>query len=197
MLDWLKNLGKEYPDFYKEYITTFEKKSSKFIALSLETTGLSPTKDVIVSIAAIAIENDTILLGDSFEVVIPQYKYLHDNGITNEFFHESALPKLVEPEAAKAFLQFIKNATLIGHRIHFDIEMLNTILERAEAGRIKNDALDIEVMYKKLTDINDKTFTINELSELFKIAKSERVTAMDDAFSIALLFLKLKSRLGL
>ena len=70
--------------------------------------------------------------------------------------------------------------------------MLNTILERAEAGRIKNDALDIEVMYKKLTDINDKTFTINELSDLFKIAKSERVTAMDDAFSIALLFLKLK-----
>jgi DNA polymerase-3 subunit epsilon len=52
-------------------------------------------------------------------------------------------------------------------------------------------------MYRKLNDINDKSFTLEELSTLFKIPKAERITASDDAYTIALLFLKLKSRLGL
>jgi DNA polymerase-3 subunit epsilon len=65
-----------------------------------------------------------------------------------------------------------------------------------QCGRLKNEALDIEIMHRKLMDINDKMFSLDELSKLYKISQSERVTASDDAYSIALLFLKLKSRLG-
>ena len=197
MLDWLKNINKPYPEFYKSYLSKFEKKSNRFVALSIETTGLNVEKDVILSFGAIAVVNDTILVGDSFEVAIPQYKYLHDNGITNDFLMESSIPKLVEPIAVEKLLEFIGNATLVGHRINFDIEMLNMVLSKMECGRIKNEALDIEVMYRKLHDITDKSFSLDELSSLFKIPKAERISATDDAYSIALLFLKLKSRLGL
>ncbi len=197
MLDWLKNINKPYPEFYKNYVSKFEKKSNRFVALSIETTGLNVEKDVILSFGAIAVVNDTILVGDSFEVAIPQYKYLHDNGITNDFLMESSIPKLVEPIAVEKLLEFIGNATLVGHRINFDIEMLNMVLSKMECGRIKNEALDIEVMYRKLHDITDKSFSLDELSSLFKIPKAERISATDDAYSIALLFLKLKSRLGL
>lgn len=197
MLDWLKNINKPYPEFYKNYLSKFEKKSNRFVALSIETTGLNVEKDVILSFGAIAVVNDTILVGDSFEVAIPQYKYLHDNGITNDFLMESSIPKLVEPIAVEKLLEFIGNATLVGHRINFDIEMLNMVLSKMECGRIKNEALDIEVMYRKLHDITDKSFSLDELSSLFKIPKADRISATDDAYSIALLFLKLKSRLGL
>lgn len=197
MLDWLKNINKPYPEFYKNYVSKFEKKSNRFVALSIETTGLNVEKDVILSFGAIAVVNDTILVGDSFEVAIPQYKYLHDNGITNDFLMESSIPKLVEPIAVEKLLEFIGNATLVGHRINFDIEMLNMVLSKMECGRIKNEALDIEVMYRKLHDITDKSFSLDELSSLFKVPKAERISATDDAYSIALLFLKLKSRLGL
>lgn len=197
MLDWLKNISKEYPEFWKNYISKFDTKNNRFICLSLETSGLNPKNDVILSIGAIAIVDNTIRIGDSFEIAIPQYKYLHDNGITNDFLLESNQPKLVEAAAIENFINYIGNATLIGHRIHFDVEMINEALEKLGCGRLKNEALDIEVMYKKLYDINDKNFSIDDLSSHFKIVKTERLSTLDDSFTIALLFLKLKSRLGI
>lgn len=197
MLDWLKNISKEHPEFWKKYVSKFDKKSNRYVALSVETTGLNTSKDVIISFGAIGVVNDNIYIGDTFEIAIPQYKYLHDNGITNDFLLESSQPKLAEPAAIENFINFIGNSTLVGHRINFDVEMINVALEKLACGRLKNEALDIEVMYKKLHDINDKNFSLDELSHLFKIAKTERISTTDDAYTIALLFLKLKSRLGL
>lgn len=197
MFDWIKKLNKEYPEFWKNYISKFEKKSSRFIVLSTETSGLNPSKDVILSIGAVAVINNSIVVNDCFEIVLLQYKYLHDNGLSNEFIIESKQPKLGEPEAIKAFIEFIGNGILVGHRIHFDIEMLNEALEKMDCGRIKNEALDVEVMYRKLHDITDKQFSIEELCKIYKIEKSDRHSSSEDAYSIALLFLKLKSRLGL
>jgi DNA polymerase-3 subunit epsilon len=103
----------------------------------------------------------------------------------------------VEAQAVEKLIEYIGNATLVGHRIHFDVEMINEALEKIGCGRIKNEALDIEVMYKKLNDINDKNFSLDELSTLFKLPAAERFSTTDDAFTIALLFLRLKSRLGI
>ncbi len=197
MFDWIKNITKESPEFWKTYLRSFEEKSTRYVVISSETTGLNPKKDVIVAIGAITVRNDAILIGDSFEVVIPQYQYLHDNGITNDFLIESSQKKLIEAEAIQEFINFLKNATLVGHRIHFDIEMINEALVKIDCGRLKNEALDVEIMYKKLIDNNEKQYTIDELLQLHKISKSDRHSASDEAFSVALLFLKLKSKLGI
>lgn len=197
MLDWIKNITKEYPEFWKNYQAKFDKKSNRFVVLSTETSGLNPKKDVIMSFGAVAIINDNIIISDTFEVAIPQYKYLHDNGIINDFLLESSLPKLVEAQAVEKLIEYIGNATLVGHRIHFDVEMINESLEKIGAGSIKNEALDIEVMYKKLLDINDKNFSLDELETIFKLPKTDRISTTDDAFTIAILFLRLKSRLEL
>lgn len=197
MLDWLKNISKESPEFWKKYQSKFDKKSDRYVILSTETSGLNPKKDVIISFGAVAIVNENIILADTFEVIIPQYKYLHDNGISNDFLLESSLPKLAEPQAIEKLIDYIGNATLVGHRIHFDVEMINEALEKLSCGRIKNEALDIEVMYKKLHDINDKNFSLDELSTVFKLPKTDRISTTDDAYTIAILFLRLKSRLKL
>jgi DNA polymerase-3 subunit epsilon len=196
MIDWIKNINKDYPNFWKAYLEKFSEKSKRFVVLSTETTGLNPKKEVILSFGAIGVVNDNIIIGDNFEVVILQYKYLHDNGLSNEFLIESKQPKLSESDSIQSLVEFIGNAVLVGHRIHFDIEMINEALEKLQCGRLKNEALDIEIMHRKLLDINDKMFSLDELCKLYKIPPSERITATDDAYSIALLFLKLKSRLG-
>jgi DNA polymerase-3 subunit epsilon len=197
MLDWLKNINKDYPDFWKTYLSKFEEKPNRFVVFSTETSGLNPTKDVILSIGSFAIVNNSILIGDSFESVLLQYIYLHDNGLSNEFIVESKMKKLSEPDAIQAFIDYIGNAVLIGHHIDFDVEMINVSLERLGCGRLKNEALDIDVMYRKLKDVNDKQFSLDELSDLFKLPKTYRNTPSEDAYTIALLFLKLKSRLGI
>jgi DNA polymerase-3 subunit epsilon len=196
MLDWIKNINKEYPDFWKSYLAKFESKSNRYVILSTETTGLNPKKDVILSFGAVAVVNDIIRIGDNFEVVILQYKYLHDNGLSNEFLIESKLSKLAEPQAIQALVDYLGNAVLVGHRIYFDIEMINNVLEKMECGKLKNEALDIEIMHQKLIDISNKSFSLEDLVKHYKIPLNERNSASDDAYSISLLFLKLKSRLG-
>jgi DNA polymerase-3 subunit epsilon len=195
MLDWIKNINKEYPEFWKLYLAKFSSKSNRYVILSAETTGFNPKKDVILSFGALAVVNDIIRVGDNFEVVILQYKYLHDNGLSNEFLIERKTTKLAEPQAIQALVDYIGNAVLVGHRIHLDIELINEVLEKMECGKLKNEALDIEIMHQKILDVN-KSFTLDDLINQYKIPVSERNTASDDAYSIALLFLKLKSRLG-
>lgn len=197
MLEWIKNINKVHPEFWKEYVSKFDKKSKRFVVFSTETTGLNPEKDVILSIGSFAVIDNNIIIGDSFETVIAQYKFFHDNGILNEFTLESKMKKLGEPEAIQALIEFIGNAVLVGHHIDFDVEMINEVLERLDCGRLKNEALDIDVMYRKLHDISNKQFSLDELCDIYKIPKSDRNSSSEDAYKIALLFLKLKSRLGL
>ncbi|WPO78013.1 3'-5' exonuclease [Flavobacterium sp. KACC 22761] len=197
MLDWLKNINKEYPDFWKDYLNKFETKPNRFVVLSTETSGLNPNKDVILSLGAFSVIDDGIVIKDNFECVLLQYKFLQDNGLSNEFIIESKMSKMQESEALEAFINFLGNAVLVGHHINFDIEMLNSSLERLDCGRLKNEALDVDVMYRKLMDINDKQFSLDDLCEIYKIPKSDRNSSAEDAYRIALLFLKLKSRLGI
>lgn len=197
MIDWLKNINKEYPEFWKTYLSKFDKKSKRYVVLCTETTGLNPVKDVILSFGSFAVVNDNIIISDSFETVIAQYKFFHDNGISNEFTVESKMKKLGEPDAIQTLIEFIGNSILVGHHIDFDVEMINAALERLDCGRLKNEALDIDIMHRKLFDINNKQFSLDELSDIYKIPKSDRNSSSEDAYKIALLFLKLKSRLGL
>jgi DNA polymerase-3 subunit epsilon len=197
MLDWIKNINKDYPDFFKEYLLKFENKSNRFVVLCNETSGLNPNKDVVLSIGAFGIIDNSIHIGDNFEVILLQYKYLHDNKLSNEFIIDSKLKKLGEPDAVKQFIDYIGNSVLVGHHIDFDVEMINIALEKLDCGRLKNEALDIDVMYRKLHDITNKQFSLDELTDIYKIPKSDRNSSSEDAYKIALLFLKLKSRLGI
>jgi DNA polymerase-3 subunit epsilon len=197
MLDWFKNLNKEYPEFWKLYLSKFEKKSNRYVVLSTETTGLSLEKDVILSFGSFSIIDNSIIIGDSFETIIAQYKYFHENGISNEFTIETKIKKMVEPDAIYALVDYIGNSVLVGHHIDFDVEMINVALERMDCGRLKNEALDIDVMHRKLKDINNKQFSLEELCSIYKIPVSDRNSSSEDAYKIALIFLKLKSRLGL
>ncbi|WP_456312153.1 3'-5' exonuclease [Pseudomonas shirazensis] len=197
MLDWIKNINKEHPDFWKDYLAKFETKPNRFVVISTETSGLNPDKDVILSLGAFSIIDDSIIIKDSFESVLLQTKFLHDNGLSNEFIIESKMIKMQEPEAIENFINFIGNSVLVGHHVNFDIEMLNSALERLDCGRLKNEALDVDMMYRKLMDINDKQFSLDDLCDIFKIPKSDRNSSSEDAYKTALLFLKLKSRLGI
>ena len=197
MFDWIKHINKEYPEFWKKYLSKFDQRSKRFVTLNLETSGNNPEKDVIYSLGALGVFNNAVVIGDSFEVLVTQYKFLHDQGLDNEFIIESKQDKLSENQALEAFIDYIGNAVLVGHRIHHDVDLINEALEKIGCGRLKNEALDIEIMHRKLNDITDRQFSLDELSRFYKIPSTERMTAIDDAYIMALLFLKLKSRLGI
>ena len=104
--------------------------------------------------------------------------------------------KIVEAEGIIRFLEFIKEATLVGHHVDFDIEMINQGLTRLGVGKLKNEFMDTEVMYQKLNYLSQEQHSsLDELCDIYKIRKSDRHTASGDAFLTAQLFLKLKKKL--
>jgi DNA polymerase-3 subunit epsilon len=92
---------------------------------------------VILSIGAFAVVDDSLFISDSFEAILLQYKYLHDNKLSNEFIIESKMNKLAETDAIKSLIEFIGNSILVGHHVDFDVEMINVALEKLECGRLK------------------------------------------------------------
>ncbi len=198
MLEWLKNFNKDYPEFWKIYLTKFENKPTRFVVLSTDTSGLDPQKDVLFSIGAVAIVDNCIVVSDALEIVLLEKDNISDSESENEFLIYDPSVKIDESVAIQSVIEYLGNAILVGHRINFDVDMLNGSLDKMKCGRLKNEAIDIEVMYKKLHDINDdKQFSLNDLLRAYKLIKSDRHSSSEDAYSIALLFLKLKSKLGI
>uniref|UniRef100_UPI004049C9B8 3'-5' exonuclease n=1 Tax=Flavobacterium sp. TaxID=239 RepID=UPI004049C9B8 len=200
MLDWFKKTLPNYPLFWEEYLTHFQSKipSKKFVVFDCETTGLDTDKDVILSIGAVVVEENTILIDQSFEIFIDQQFYDEKSTPIHGILKDGIEEKVVEIEAIIQFLKRIENHTLVGHHAGFDIAMVNKALKRNNLGKLKNESMDTDAMYQKFKYLQeDQHSSLDELCQKFKIPMHNRHTALGDAYLIAILFLKLKDRLNI
>lgn len=201
-MDWniFKKISKENPKFWEHYVAQFDdtKSAKRYVAFDCETTGLDIKNDRILSIGAIAISDNKIEVGTVLNIFVQQDVFKAESVPIHGILKEGNLDKIVEAEAVIQFLDFIKNATLIGHNIAFDIEMINRALDRLDLGKLKNNYMDTDKMNQKLRHFPDDEHTsLDELCDYYKIKKSDRHTATGDAYITALLFLKLKKKLDL
>jgi DNA polymerase III subunit epsilon len=191
-----KLFNKEYPEFWKKYTDSFKNPATKYVVISMETSGLDPEKDVIMSIAATSVIDNRIIIKDSFEIFVIHKRHT-ELDIDNEFISVSKIEKVFENNAIETLLNYLSNSILIGHRVDFDIEMLNEALSRMKLGNIRNEAFDIEAMFNKIKDTNDKKYSLEDMCKSLKINMSDRNSVADDAYTIGLLFLKMKDKLGI
>lgn len=198
--DWL--IGGNTPQFWKNYTSLFDKDESKgarrYVVFDMETTGLDYKEDVILSIGAIGVANNAVEVGDFLEVFIRQEKFTPRSVALADEINETGHKKIVEAEALIQFLTFIKDATLVSHNINLDVEMLNQALKRLDLGRIRNPLMDTNVLYQRWKDLPDeKQLSLDELCTALKVRKSDRHTASGNAYITAIVFLKLKNKLGI
>lgn len=198
-LNWFNKIIKEHPKFWETYLTYFEENQSKekrYVVFDCETTGLDYKSDRILSIGAVAIQHNEIIVNDYLEVFLQQEVFKAETVPIHGILREGKEEKIVEAEAVIRFLEFVKDATLVGHHVDFDIEMINQSLARLDLGKLKNQSMDTDIMYQKLKYLPYEQHTsLDELCTIYKIKKSDRHTASGDAFITALLFLKLKRKL--
>ena len=125
------------------------KKMNRYVALDVETTGLSPKNgDRVIEIGAVAIENQGIIAEFSslinVDKMIPwQVQQVH--GITNEMLEGEPKPDEVWSE----FYEFITGSILVAHNASFDISFLRhefTLLGMS----LNNRSLCILKMSRKL-----------------------------------------------
>jgi DNA polymerase-3 subunit epsilon len=200
LFNWFKKDKKNYPEFWETYLTCFDAKVDKnmpqrFVVFDTETTGLDVRRDVILSIGAVAIYGNSIVVKDYLEIFLDQNVFKTESVPIHGILKEGKEEKQTERDAVSQFLDYIKDAILVGHHVRFDIKMINTALQRMGLGKLKNRSMDTDLMYQKFKGLQaDQRISLDELCRVFKVPKSDRHTAVGDAFITALVFLRLKNK---
>jgi len=200
LFNWFKKEKKSYPEFWQNYLACFDAKADKklvkrFVVFDTETTGLDVRNDVVLSIGAVAIRGNSIIVNDCLELFVEQNIFKTESVSIHGILKEGKEEKQSEAAAVVQFVDFIKDSTLVGHHVRFDIMMVNAALGRMGLGKLKNRSMDTDLMYRKFKGLQEDQHTsLDELCQVFKIQKSDRHTAVGDAFITALIFLRLKNR---
>jgi len=198
MLNFFKR--KKYPEFWQNHIDTVKNckkyanyENIRFVALDTETTGFDYENDRILCIGAVAIQNNKILVSDSFEVYIKQDVFNKETVKIHGIRKNGTEIKVSEEEALIAFLDYLDDAIIIAHHTKFDMTMINNALKRLNVGPIQSKQLDTNYIHKKIAteDRFKKLFSLDELCEIYNVKKHDRHTALGDALITAYIFLKL------
>jgi DNA polymerase-3 subunit epsilon len=200
LFNWFKKDNKIYPEFWQSYLSCFDLKlkeniEQRVVVFDTETTGLDFRTDVILSIGAVGIDGNTISVKDSLELFVIQTVFKRETVPIHGILKEGKEEKITETEGVIQFLNFIKDAVLVGHHVSFDVKMINEGLKRMGLGKLKNRSIDTDKMYQKFKGLQqDQHSGLDELCGIFKIQKSDRHKAIGDAYITALIYLRLKNK---
>ena len=148
-----------------------------YVVLDLETTGLDPTFDEIIEIAAVKFSNGE-KISEFATLVKPEHKideYITQlTGITNEMVKDAPKIKIVLPE----LMEFLGDSVLIAHNANFDINFLydNNMLYFNEP--FTNDFIDTMRISRRL--FRDIRHRLVDLAKEFEISADVKHRAMAD-----------------
>lgn len=192
------------PDFVKTYFDCFTQSWTdstpandvRFIVLDSETTGLDPRRDRLITIGAVAVKADQIILSDAFEVML-KIAYNSSAVTVHGITRDEAREGLDEPEAIEMFLPYLRDGVIVGHHILHDVETLNAACERHFGMTLRNryiDTMDLTLHLQKdgaFAETEISGFSLDALCQLFEVEPHDRHTAGGDALITALIFLRL------
>jgi DNA polymerase III subunit epsilon len=169
----------------------------RFVVLDVETTGLNPRTDRLVTIGAVAVHGGEILIEDSFEALLKIERNtaaVTVHGITRA----ASLSGLPEPLALEQFLEYLGDGVIVGHHVDHDIGTFNAGYERNWGFHLLNrslDTMDLTLRLERAGAFDGRPqirrFTLDALCEMFGIVPYDRHTASGDAFMTAQVFLRL------
>lgn len=93
----------------------------RWVVADVETSGLNPAVDKLISIGAVAVTNGAVDLADSFEVVLRQDIVSTDaNILVHRISRAQQREGIASHEALQAFVNFIGDSPLVGYHAQFD-----------------------------------------------------------------------------
>jgi DNA polymerase-3 subunit epsilon len=168
----------------------------RWIVLDVETTGLDPSSDRLLAIAAIAIQVGTgftkpaIVLGDSYEAVIKQDLASDKDHIGVGAQENGRLPK----EVLEEFRQWVGDAPLLAFHAPFDIGMISRAYHAYNLAPLQNDWIDIEPLVA-IAGGNSKARALDDWLVFFGLECAVRHQAASDALVTCELLLRIWDRM--
>ncbi len=158
-----------------------------FVVFDIETTGFSPIKNRIIEIGAVKIKDGNIIERFS-EFINPQvpipYRIEKLTSITDDMVMDAPTREVIIPK----FVEFCKDAVLVGHNVAFDISFINQ--------NCKDLGIDVDYTTVDTLWLSRYFFPLQAKHTLDAVAKTLNVVldhhhrAVDDAECTALIFNK-------
>lgn len=122
--------------------------AGEVVVLDTETTGLDPKKASLLSIGAVKLQEDTILLSERFELLVKPTVKIDEKSITiHHLRHCDVENGVSETEAVDAFVKFLGSAPLVGYYIDFDKQMIDKVFRTMSGIPLPNRTIEISGLY--------------------------------------------------
>ncbi|HET7882011.1 MAG TPA: 3'-5' exonuclease [Acetobacteraceae bacterium] len=132
-----------------DYAFLFEPEDSdEAVVFDTETTGLSRKRSDIISIAAIRIRGNRLLLSQRLELLVrPSATIEHAAVAVHGLRPMDVADGLPAREAVGRFLRFIGSRPLVGYYLEFDIAMINRVIRPWLGISLPNRAIEVSALY--------------------------------------------------
>lgn len=195
--NFFRNLNKKRLKDEKYLYLFDEPNKGEYISLDCETSGLNPKKDEILSIGAVKIKDNKIIMRETFNVYVKPSKNIDAESIKIHQIRPIDLQNAIEPqEAIFKLLEFIGNKPIVGYYIKFDIAMISKYTKRYLGIKLPNETIEVSSMYyktrKKTSEYEFIDLKFDTIMKTLDIPALGKHDALNDAIMTSMMFLKLK-----
>ena len=169
----------------------------EWVSVDCETTGLDPLHDEIVSIGAIPIRGDRILTSQRLELIVRPSVAPNVESVRIHRLRQVDLAGGLSPEeAARRFLDFVGNRTLVGYYLEFDVAMLNRLVRPFLGVPLPHRQIEVSGLYydykfaRQVDGHVDLSFDL--IRKDLGLPERETHDAFNDALLAAMMFVKLR-----
>ncbi|MCT7644955.1 3'-5' exonuclease [Aliarcobacter butzleri] len=182
----------------KKYDFLFETPpQNEYVSLDCETTGLNPKKDEILSIGAVLIKDNKILMRKTFNIFLKPSKDINIESIKVHHLRQIDLENALEPEIAiYQLLDFIGSRPIVGYYIEFDMAIISKYTKKYLGIKLPNQPIEVSGIYydsrKSTSNYGFIDLKFDTIMKNLNIPVLGKHDALNDAIMTSMIFLKLK-----
>ncbi|WP_027389397.1 3'-5' exonuclease [Chrysiogenes arsenatis] len=182
----------------EQYAFLFEPYTgNEVVSFDCETTGLNPNVDEIISIGAVKIRDNTVLMSEKLELFLHPRQEISAESIRIHHILTCDLDGGVhQEEGVKQFLHFIGNRPLIGYYLEFDVAMINKVMKPLLGINLPNKQIEVSGLYydKKIAMIpqGNVDLRFDSIMTDLGLPALAKHNAVGDAVMTALMYIKLQ-----
>ena len=173
--------------------------AGEWVSLDLETTGMDPARDHILSLAAVPVRDGRVLLSQRFERRIHTARSFGIDSIRHHRItpDEASTGEQIT-DVVREFLHWLGSRRLLGYYLGFDLDMLGPHVRAATGFALPNATVDLadEVARRQRQQRPNAPVNLDfaHIADTLGVPMVERHSALGDATTVGLCWLALQAR---
>jgi DNA polymerase III epsilon subunit family exonuclease len=161
------------------------------VALDTETTGLDPQNDRVISIGAVRLQGARVFRSQTLNLLVNPGRSIPSrtipiHGISNAMVSDAPRFELI----AERLAEHASGVVLIGHHIHFDLEILEAEMRRCGRDWRPEASLDVMLLYAGLFP-ERRSLRLDDIAADLDVPVIGRHSALGDALTAGETYLRL------